>query len=125
MIVTRETHLVRSKFNSNRVAEHDGTGRFLDPHTLEITSPGGRTTTVRGDFVLIACGTRPAQSASIPVDGKHIVDTDRLPELSDLPREMIIIGGGIISLEYASIFSAPQDQGALVEERPQLLSFLH
>jgi NAD(P) transhydrogenase len=43
---------------------------------------------------------------SIPVDGKHIVDTDRLPELADLPRELIIIGGGIIGLEYASMFAA-------------------
>src|SRR5207245_3306847 len=67
MIVTRETHLVRSQFNRNRVVELDGTARFLDPHTLEIANPGGRTTTVRGDYVLIACGTRPAQSASIPV----------------------------------------------------------
>ena len=39
LIVTRETHLVRSQFNRNRVAELDGTGRFLDPHTLEISSP--------------------------------------------------------------------------------------
>ena len=124
MIVTRETHLVRSQFNRNRVVELDGTARFLDPHTLEITNPGGRTTTVRGDFVLIACGTRPAQSASIPVDGKHIADTDRLPELSDLPREIIIIGGGIIGLEYASMFAALEVRVTLIEQRPQILDFV-
>ena len=50
MIVTRETHLVRSQFSRNRVVALDGTARFLDPHTLEITNPGGRTTTVRGDY---------------------------------------------------------------------------
>jgi NAD(P) transhydrogenase len=124
MIVTRETHRVRSQFNRNRVAELDGTGRFLDPHTLETTNPGGRTTTVRGDFVLIACGTRPAQSASIPVDGKHIVDTDRLPELSDRPREIVIIGGGIIGLEYASMFAALEVRVTLIEQRPQILDFV-
>src|SRR6267142_4460047 len=124
MIVTRETHLVRSQFNRNRVVELDGTARFLDPHTLEIANPGGRTTTVRGDYVLIACGTRPAQSASIPVDGKHIVDTDRLPELSDLPREIIIIGGGIIGLEYASMFATLEVRVTLIEQRPQILDFV-
>src|SRR2546426_5565270 len=124
MIVTRETQLVRSQFNRNRVAELDGTGRFLDPHTLEITNPGGMTTTVRGDYVLIACGTRPAQSASIPVDGKHIVDTDRLPELSDLPREIIIVGGGIIGLEYVSMFAALEVRVTLIEQRPQILDFV-
>src|SRR5580700_2799713 len=53
-IVTRETNLVRSQFHRNGVAELDGSGRFVDPHTLEISSPGARTTTVRGDYVLIA-----------------------------------------------------------------------
>jgi NAD(P) transhydrogenase len=58
-IVTRETHLVRSQFNRNHIVELDGTGRFIDPHTLEITSPSGTSTIVRGEYVLIACGTRP------------------------------------------------------------------
>jgi NAD(P) transhydrogenase len=77
-IVTRETHLIRSQFSRNRVGEIDGTGRFLDPHTVEITSPSGTTTTVRGDYILIACGTRPAQGPSIPIDGKRI-PASRLP----------------------------------------------
>jgi NAD(P) transhydrogenase len=124
MIVARETHLVRSQFNRNRIAELDGTGRFLDPHTLEITSPAGRTTTVRGDYVLIACGARPARSPSIPVDGKHIVDTDWLPELSDLPREIIIIGGGVIGLEYASMFAALEIRVTLIEQHPHILEFI-
>jgi NAD(P) transhydrogenase len=123
-IVTRETHLVRSQFSRNRVAEIDGTGRFLNPHTVEITSPSGTTTTVRGDYILIACGTRPAQSASIPIDGKRIVDTDRLPELSNLPREIIVIGGGIIGLEYASMFAALEIRVTVIEQHPQILEFV-
>ena len=124
MIVTRETNLVRSQFNRNRVTELDGTARFLDPHTLEVTSSAGRPATVRGEYVLIACGARPAQTPSIPVDGKHIVDTDRLPELADLPREIIIIGGGIIGLEYASMFAALEIRVTLIEQRPQILEFI-
>src|ERR1700730_12186207 len=105
-IVTRETHLIRSQFSRNRVGEIDGTGRFLDSHAVEITSPSGTATTARGDYILIACGTRPAQSPSIPIDGKHIVDTDRLPELSSLPREIIVIGGGVIGIKYDSSVAA-------------------
>jgi NAD(P) transhydrogenase len=123
-IITRETHLVRSQFSRNRVAEIDGSGRFLDSHTVEITKPLGTTTTVRGDYVLIACGTRPAQSPSIPVDGKRIVDTDRLPELSNLPREIIVIGGGIIGLEYASMFAALEIRVTVIEQHPQILEFV-
>jgi NAD(P) transhydrogenase len=123
-IVARETHLVRSQFSRNRVAEIDGTGRFLDPHTMEISSPSGTTTTVRGDHILIACGTRPAQSPSIPIDGKRIVDTDRLPDLSNLPHEIIVIGGGIIGLEYASMFAALEIRVTVIDQHPQILEFV-
>jgi NAD(P) transhydrogenase len=121
-IVKRETHLVRSQFNRNRVAELEGTARFLDAHTVEISNPA-RATAVRGDYILIACGTRPAQNPSIAVDGKHIVDTDRLPELSDL-REIVVIGGGVIGLEYASMFAALEIKVTVVEQRPQILEFV-
>ena len=123
-IVTRETHLIRSQFSRNRVCEIDGTGRFLDPHTVEITSPSRTTTIVRGDYIMIACGTRPARSPSIPIDGKHIVDTDRLPELSELPQEIIVIGGGIIGLEYASMFAALEIRVTVIEQNPQILEFV-
>jgi NAD(P) transhydrogenase len=123
-IVNRETHLVRSQFNRNRIAELEGTARFLDPHTVEILNPVRPATTIRGDYVLIACGTRPAQNPSIPVDGKHILDTDRLPELSDLPREIVVIGGGVIGLEYASMFAALEMRVTVVEQNPQILEFV-
>jgi NAD(P) transhydrogenase len=124
MIVTRENHLVQSQFNRNRIAELDGTGRFLDPHTVEIASPGGTSKTVRATYILVASGTRPAQNRSIPVDGRRIVDTDRLPEISDLPREIIIIGGGIIGLEYASMFATLESRVTLIEQHPQILDFV-
>jgi NAD(P) transhydrogenase len=123
-IVNRETRLVRSQFSRNRVVELDGTGRFLDPHTVEITSASGTTTVVQGEYILIACGTRPAESRSIPIDGKRIVDTDRLPALSDLPHAIIVIGGGIIGLEYASMFAALEIRVTVIEQRPQLLEFV-
>ena len=135
MIVTRETHHVQAQFNRNRVAELHGPAQFLDPHTLQITDTNGNTT-VRGDYVLIACGTRPARSPSIPVDGKRIVDTDQLAErllsefpqeasvVSDIPREVIVVGGGIIGLEYASMCAALGIRVTVVEQSPQILEFV-
>ena len=90
MIVSRETQLVRSQLSRNRIAELNGSARFLDANTLKITN-GKVTTTVRSDYVLIACGTRPARSSLIPFDGKRIVDTDQISAFSDLPREIIIV----------------------------------
>ena len=135
MIVTRETNHVYAQFNRNRVTELQGTAQFLDPHTIKITDASG-STTVRGNYILIACGTRPARSASIPVDGKRIVDTDQLaasllselPQqasaLSGIPREVIIVGGGIIGLEYASMCAALEMRVTVIEQRPQILDFV-
>ncbi len=91
MLVGRETQPVRAQFNRNRIAEIEGIARFLDPHTVEVTNGEGATT-VRADYILIACGTRPARSRSIPLDGHRAVDTDQLPALSDLPRKIIVVG---------------------------------
>jgi NAD(P) transhydrogenase len=123
-IVARETHIVRSQFNRNRVTELHGTARFTDPHSVDIVSADGPSATVRGSYVLIACGTRPAQNRSIPVDGKRIVDTDRLPELSDLTRDIVIIGGGVIGLEYASMLAALEIRVTLIEQHRQILEFV-
>jgi NAD(P) transhydrogenase len=135
MIVTRETDHVRAQFSHNRVAQLNGTAQFLDPHTLQVTEAIGATT-VRGDYVLIACGTRPARSPSIPVDGNRIVDTDQLaarilselPQLasavSGIPREVIIVGGGIIGLEYASMCAALEMRVTVIEQRPQIRDFV-
>lgn len=123
LIVDRETQQVRAQFYRNRIEQFDGTALFLDAHTVEIVNGTGMTT-IQGDYVLIACGTRPARSPSIPSDGKRIVDTDQLPGLSDLPREIIIVGAGIIGLEYTWIFAALETRVTLVEQRPQILDFV-
>jgi NAD(P) transhydrogenase len=135
MIVTRETDHVRAQFNRNRVTELHGTAQFLDSHTVQITNASG-SSTVRGDYVLIACGTRPARSPSIPVDGNRILDTDQLAArllsefaqqssaVSAIPREIIIVGGGIIGLEYASMCAALEIRVTVIEERPQILDFV-
>lgn len=135
MIVTRETDHVRTQFNRNRVAELLGIAQFLDPHTLQVTNASG-STTVRSDYVLIACGTRPARSPSIPVDGNRILDTDQLvarllselpqqgSSVSDIPREIIIVGGGIIGLEYASMCATLDIRVTIIEQHPEILDFV-
>jgi NAD(P) transhydrogenase len=73
-VLGREVEVVRAQLNRNHVATLSGTARFLDANTLEVESVGG-TTRVRGDRILIACGTRPAHSPTVPLDGKRIVGT--------------------------------------------------
>ena len=73
---------------------------------------------------MIACGTRPAHDADIPIDGKRIFDSDQVHELEELPRELIVVGAGIIGLEYASMFAALGVKVTLLDQRPTLLDFV-
>ncbi|HSS43734.1 MAG TPA: FAD-dependent oxidoreductase, partial [Thermoanaerobaculia bacterium] len=75
-VISREMEVVRAQLKRNGVITRNGAARFVDPHTLEIESADGKTT-LRGEHILIACGTRPAHSSTVPLDGKRIIDSDQ------------------------------------------------
>jgi len=102
---------------------YEGNARFLDAHTMEVASDDGLTM-LRGHNFVIACGTRPAHDAEIPIDGKRIFDSDQVHDLEELPRELIVVGAGIIGLEYASMFAALGVKVTLLDQRPTLLDFV-
>src|SRR5215471_9555677 len=104
-VMAREIEVIKSQLRRNRVTVLEGTARFVSDHTVEIQSDMG-SSIVHGDYFVIACGTRPAHDEQIPIDGKRIFDSDQVHELKDLPRELIVVGAGIIGLEYASMFAA-------------------
>jgi NAD(P) transhydrogenase len=102
-IVARETEIIRAQLKRNGVALYQGTALFSDPHTVEVQGEG---VSVTGNKILVACGTRPARSPDIPFDSHRIVDTDHLGELGGLPKEIIVVGAGVVGLEYASFMTA-------------------
>jgi NAD(P) transhydrogenase len=122
-IVGRETEVIRSQLKRNGVTIFQGMAQFLDPHTVEINGDTG-ITRVRGENFLIACGTRPARSPDIPFDGKRIMDSDELPGIDSLPKEMIVVGAGVVGLEYASFLAAVGSEVTLIDLRPTLLDFV-
>jgi len=122
-IVGRETEVIRAQLRRNGVEVFQGAGRFSDPHTIEVECEGTKTT-LHSENILIACGTRPARSADIPFDGKRIIDTDQLHKLEGVPREMIVVGAGVVGLEYASFMSALGSEVTLIDQRPVILDFV-
>ena len=75
------------------------------------------------DHVLIATGSRPAHAPSIPVDGQRIFDTDAMPVLSQLPRDVVVVGASVIGLEWASIITAMHRRVTIIDQRPVVLEF--
>src|SRR5712664_324251 len=122
-IVARETEVIRAQLKRNGIAVHQGSAHFLDPHTMEVQGDG-EGIRVEAAKILIACGTRPAHSPDIPFDNHRIMDTDHLADLGGLPREIIVVGAGVVGLEYASFMAALGVTVTLIDQRPVVLDFV-
>jgi len=122
-IVSRETDVIRAQLKRNGVSVYQGLARFADPHTIEVEGDGEQIT-LRGENILIACGTRPARSSEIPFDGKRILDTDEFTNISSVPKEIIVVGAGVVGLEYASFMAALGAEVTLIDQRPAVLDFV-
>lgn len=119
-----EVDVLEHQFARNRVVSIRGKARFVDPRTLEITKDDGEVLQVTADSILLAVGTKPFRPDYIPFDGKAILDSDELLEITDLPRSMAVIGAGVIGIEYATIFSALDTQITLIDPKATILDFI-
>ena len=122
-VMTREIEVIRAQLNRNGVTVFEGKASFVDPHTVEVERQSS-SELLRGDYVLVACGTRPAHDPQIPIDGVRIFDSDQITQLEEIPREMIVVGAGVIGLEYASMLAALGVKVTLLDQRPTLLDFV-
>ncbi|MGH7819757.1 MAG: Si-specific NAD(P)(+) transhydrogenase [Candidatus Binatia bacterium] len=122
-VVRREIEVVRAQLKRNDVETIVGDARFVDAHTVEVVSPDG-THVVTAENVLIACGSRPSHTSNIPLDGKRICDSDQLLTVDQIPRELIVVGAGVIGLEYASMMTALNVKVTLIDQRPDPLGFV-
>jgi NAD(P) transhydrogenase len=85
---------------------------------------GDDTTDLKGQHVLLAVGTEPARPKNVPFTPGRVIDSNELLELAELPRSLIIVGGGVIGTEYACMLAAVGVRVTMVESRPRLLEFL-
>ncbi len=122
-VIRAEADLVRNQMRSNGIEVLHGHGSFLDAHTVQCDGPRGVDRVV-AEKVVIAVGTTPAKPDSIAFDRETIITSDELARLDRLPRTMIIVGGGVIGTEYASMLAALGVRVTLVEARPRLLDFI-
>jgi NAD(P) transhydrogenase len=122
-VMSKEMEVVRAQLARNHILTVHGRARFTDPHTVEVETLDGPAV-LKGEHILIACGTRPAHNATVPLDGERIIDSDQLLQGKSLPRDLIVVGAGVIGLEYASMFAALGANVTLVEKRDRFLEFL-
>jgi NAD(P) transhydrogenase len=122
-VINKELSIIRDQLDRNGVELIWGTARFDDEKSI-VVDRSEDSEAISADYFVIATGSRPAKPASIPFDDKMIVTSDELLGLRDLPKSMIVVGGGVIGVEYACIMATLGVKIILVEGRREVLGFL-
>ncbi|KOV82036.1 Si-specific NAD(P)(+) transhydrogenase [Nocardia sp. NRRL S-836] len=123
-VIGREVQVVRAQLHRNGIDLLNGFGRFVDAHTVAVegTHRGDRTT-ISGEFVVIATGTTPARPSVVDFDEERILDSDEVFALQEIPSSLVVVGAGVIGIEYASMFAALGTRVTVVEQREKMLDF--
>ncbi|MER5649861.1 Si-specific NAD(P)(+) transhydrogenase [Streptosporangium sp. NPDC002524] len=122
-VIGREIDVIRSQLSRNHVTTLNGHGHFVDPHTIGVVDEHGHETKVTADKIVIATGTRPARPDTVEFDDHAIIDSDGILKLQDIPDSMVVVGAGVIGIEYASMFAALGTKVTVVERRDRMLDF--
>jgi NAD(P) transhydrogenase len=121
-VIKTEIDVTMAQLSRNGIDVLRGTARFLDPHRLQIENSSGQSE-YEADTVVIATGTRPAESQQVPLNGRTILNSDQIFCMPFIPKTLIVVGGGVIGVEYTSMFAALGVRVILIEKRSRLLEF--
>lgn len=124
-VIAHELDTTRHQLQRNRVELLQAEGTFVDPHTVRLSGLDGHGHwDVSADKIIIAVGTRTTRDSHVEFDGQKIFTSDDILNLKEIPRSIVIIGAGVIGLEYGTIFAALGVRVTVVDKRPRLLTFV-
>ena len=122
--IRHEIEVLMHKLHRNFVDTIAGNAVFESPHVLRIETGTDEVRMIEADKILIATGSRPVQPPGIPFDHPNVVDSDNILDMQELPRTVVVVGAGVIGVEYAAMLSALDIGVTLVDGRTDILSFL-
>src|SRR5216684_7647808 len=121
-VIENEVTLVQDQLKRNGVELIHGSAAFTDPHHIRVELSTGNAE-FEAQYVVIATGTKPAANSKVPVNGRTIINSDQILTMPQIPKTMIVVGGGVIGVEYTCIFATLGVRVIVVEMRPRLLEF--
>ncbi|MDV4143296.1 MULTISPECIES: Si-specific NAD(P)(+) transhydrogenase [Shimia] len=124
MTLDQEVDALEHQLNRNHVDTMIGRAVFTGPNEIKVTREAGKIVTLTADKFLISTGTVTYRPDNIPFNGTTIVDSDEFLEMGQIPRSLIVVGAGVIGVEYASMFAALDVTVTLIEPRETFLDFI-
>jgi NAD(P) transhydrogenase len=123
-IISAHDRYMAAQLKRNGITLLRGRAHFDTSQRISIRRVDGSVSTVKADRIIIATGSKPRAPESLHIDHEHILDSDSILSLSYLPRSLLVIGGGVIASEYATIFAALGTQVIQVDRAGRPLTFL-
>jgi len=103
-VVTQNVDGIQFLMKKNKVDVHHGLGSFVDAHTVKVTKADGSATDIQGKNIIIATGSKPASLPFISIDKKRIITSTEALKMKEIPKHLIVIGGGVIGMELGSVY---------------------
>src|SRR5580700_10103788 len=121
-VIENEVSVIGDQLKRNGVDVFHGLAKFTGPHQIRVENNNGFSE-LEGEYVIIATGTKPAVNPKVPINGRNIINSDQILAMPQVPRTLIVVGGGVIGVEYACMFATLGVRVIIVEKRPRLLEF--
>ena len=121
-VIKTEIDVTEAQLSRNGVDVMTGVASFEDPTHISVVGRQG-SNALEASNIIIAVGTRPAETKKVPINGRTIINSDQILELQNLPKTLLVVGGGVIGVEYTCMFAALGVRVTLIEKRPKLLEF--
>jgi NAD(P) transhydrogenase len=121
-VIKTEIDVTRAQLSRNGIEVLNGVACFTGPNSLRVSGVRGQSD-YQAEKIIIATGTKPAVSPLVPFNNRNIINSDQILQMPGIPKTMIVVGGGVIGVEYTCMFATLGVRVTLIEKRPRLLEF--
>src|SRR5215468_4362557 len=118
-VIKTEVDVTRAQLSRNGIELLNGIASFLTPTQIRVTGLRGQSD-YQAEKIVIATGTKPASSPLVPFNNRTIINSDQILQMPEIPRTMMVVGGGVIGVEYTCMFATLGVRVTLIEKRPRL-----
>lgn len=121
-VIAQNTAGITYLFKKNKIDSYEGVGSFVNKNTIQIVKTDGKTEEITGKNIIIATGSKPTALPFLPIDKKRIITSTEALNLTEVPKHLIVIGGGVIGLELGSVYARLGAKVSVIEFAKSIIS---
>jgi dihydrolipoamide dehydrogenase len=120
-VVKQNVDGIEFLMKKNKIDVHQGVGSFVDANTVKVTKEDGSSTAIQGKNIIIATGSKPASLPFIKLDKQRVITSTEALKMKEIPKHLIVIGGGVIGMELGSVYGRMGAKVSVVEFMDSLI----